>query len=261
MAPRSKGLATATCQGVCISGEGADGVPPGERRRESPGHHLRVEFQRVDCPEGESGVLRDCLGDVLFGKEPLGHQGRLVPGRRQPFDGRRPAGRRGWDAPLAAEERDQAGNRVQDGARARRCGRRGQRRVGGAAVDSGGGGAAARRRRLLARVLFVMQRRNLSKSLDVNRPGSFPFRSAMWKSRSEARPPPAAGEGGCASTAWNADLRPARAAPASTRISTAKLARPAWNADLWSPRAALRAAPVVPLFAVGDTRPIRAGER
>ena len=37
---------------------------------------------------------------------------------------------------------------------------------------------------------------NLSKSLDADRPETFPFRSAMWKSRSEARLPAASGRAG-----------------------------------------------------------------
>ncbi len=100
--PAVEGIGDRHRQGVRVPGEGADGVPAGERRRQGAGHHFRVEFQRVDHPEGESGVQRDCLRDVLFREDPLGHQGRLVLRRRQSPDSRGAAGLGGGDAPLAA---------------------------------------------------------------------------------------------------------------------------------------------------------------
>ena len=144
-------------QDVRFPGEGADGVPPGERRREGAGHHLRVEFQRVDYPERESGVLGDRLRNVFFREETLRHQGGLLSRRGQPPNRRGAARLGGGDAPLAAEQRQQAGDRVLDGSRA--PGRRVLRGVGGAAMDAVSGGAGRRRRRRLrGRALFGMQR-------------------------------------------------------------------------------------------------------
>ena len=145
--PAVEGICDRHRQGVRLPGERADGVPAGERRRESAGHHLRVEFQGVDRSEGESGVLRHRLRDVFFRKETFGHQGRLLPRRRQPLDRRGAAGHRGGDAPLAPKEVQQAGNGIRDGAGSgvRRCRRR--RLVGVSVTDGARGGTVAHRPR------------------------------------------------------------------------------------------------------------------
>ena len=121
--PAVEGVGDRHRQGVRVPREGADGVSAGERRREGAGDDLRVEFQGVDRPEGESRVLRHRLGEVLFRKEAFGHQGRLVSRRRQPLERRGVAGHRGGDAALAPEKVQQAGNRIRDGAGSglRRC--------------------------------------------------------------------------------------------------------------------------------------------
>ena len=76
--PAVEGIGDRHGQDIRLPREGADGVPPGERRGQGAGDHFRVEFQRVDRPEREPGVQRDGLRDVLFRKEPLAHQGRLL---------------------------------------------------------------------------------------------------------------------------------------------------------------------------------------
>ena len=82
---------------------------------------------------------------------------------------------------MAAEERQQARNRVRDGAWVGRG--RGQRLVSAAAMERfAGGTVAGRRLRLRRRAPVVKQLEILYKFLDADRAVSFPFWSAMWKS-------------------------------------------------------------------------------
>ena len=90
-------------------------MPARERRRERTGHHLGAELQRIDDAEGETGILGGSLRDLFFRAETFGHQGFLVPGRREPFNDGGAARCRGRDATLTAEQRQQSGDRIADG--------------------------------------------------------------------------------------------------------------------------------------------------
>ena len=192
--PAVEGVRDRHRQGARIPGEGADGVPAGERRRESAGDDLRVEFQGVDRPKWESGVLRDCLRDVLFREDSLGHQRGLVSRRRQPLESPGAAGHRGGDAPLAPEQGQQAGNRVRDGAGSGvgRC--RDPGLVGASWMDGVcGGPIAGRRWKPGGRAFVVKQLGNLHKALDVVRPSFSRFGPRCGKVEAKRHSPPVSG--------------------------------------------------------------------
>ena len=126
-------------QGAPVLGERTDGVPPGEGRRKSAGHHFRIQFRRIDRAEGKAHILRGGLGDVFFGDDPFRQQSLLVRLRRHRADAGggpiRPGGNTVFPAQQFEDPRDRggAGNRLHRGASAwTRC-------AGGARSGEGGG--------------------------------------------------------------------------------------------------------------------------